>query len=398
MEQASIDEKPGTLFERKLTDEIRKGFIKRIYPKRCKELLNIEGEALYIATHPTCQLIEEIDNENFLLIDYISQLKQNIFIELKKLFLKFGIDFNENAFIPETNQFGNKPKFRHQDYNHVFKRIKACLCRQILKEGDKHSFLLIDKRNILKACEGEASLDHIVSILAANSDAQLVVTTMQLIQNQFLQEKLLKLGFWKEYTILRSYGRANLAFDAKGLTRQERLAIYKEHAALLRAILGTRLNIIGGLSSSHIMGIPRDNLLAALYNVESIIAYFKHVGDCCILDLFCSTDDLEMTFSTLVLGCGWKPRANVALGYLKNIDILEKIKRDPDALVKLPATRGSKNPHHQHRMQQRLDWFKPLSNQEWSIYYQEQEKRARRLSIDRRKRGLRDLEKSQAKA
>ena len=74
-----------------------------------------------------------------------------------------------------------------------------------------------------------------------------------------------------------------------------------------------------------------------------------------LVERACSTDDLELEFSLLVNGCGYKqPAAEMAIGFLEHSDFLYMLRRDP-AAAGMVLAKGSKAHYSYHGAMQRAD-------------------------------------------
>jgi hypothetical protein len=207
-------------------------------------------------------------------------------------------------------------------------------------------------------CEGEPKLDHIVRILSPSADDQMCITAQELLQNRLLIERLDKLGHCKEAFLLKTLGDDYQAWDCPGLSRAEREYRHKGERKALTALLGERLNLVKGLTVSHFEGFSRQLIMEELTNIDAHEQYLLHVpglGDV-MVDRFYSTDDIEGEFSVLVLGCGFKPTAEVALGFMRNQDLLVRMKQDPNLGFKFPYSTKSSYPHHEYANRWESKW------------------------------------------
>jgi hypothetical protein len=125
--------------------------------------------------------------------------------------------------------------------------------------------------------------------------------------------------------------------------------------------LGERLKCVKNMSRASIGGFPSGLLFAELYNIDAhqqLLMYHQDVIDK-LVDRFYSTDDIEMYFSELVRGIGWKATWSVITGFLRNLDRLHALRRDPDSGLVLPADSGASYTYHQAIGKKAEDWRNP---------------------------------------
>jgi hypothetical protein len=270
-----------------------------------------------------------------------------------------GVDFYENAFVPEYHPVFGALLHYHEDYNHKYK-LWTSHTRNVHSKG-KHPFMLMAKNKVMQALEGITALDHIAAIMSPNADSQNVVTCHEFLQNRRLQGRLEELGHWREASTLKVLGGACQAWGAEGLSREARREKWSAETRLMKATMGEGLQVIDELDHSHVGGYPRGLLLATLTNNQSHASFQRHHPHLCatMVDLFVSTDDCEHEFGTLVRGVGFKPTAVVAMGYFRIQDILLRAKQDPDINCIVPASTKSSYLHHQRRALKEVRWHDP---------------------------------------
>jgi hypothetical protein len=345
------------------------------------------------------------------------QVAQMIFEARKAMLVAADprVDFNEHAFVPEVHPVFNCCLLLHEDDNHKRKRwtahtrnepqrakvrkvtvqtrtltvvelkaelerrglsihgLKPVLAERLVEAGgsavialpaaapaprEEPPDLLIDKKHILEATAGVPSLRPIESILSTSADDQIVVTTQEFLQNPELQRRLGELGHWREAIMLQILGRANQAWDAEGLSRQERSQRMYEERRCMMALMGGRLHVIDRMDEGHVGGFPRGLLMAMISNTDAYECFVRDHPQRALsmVDRFPGTDDCEFEFGTIVLACGFKPSANVALGFFRNKDNLLRLRQDPHLPFFVPGSTKSSYHHWKLRARRETRW------------------------------------------
>ena len=116
------------------------------------------------------------------------------------------------------------------------------------------------------------------------------------------------------------------------------------------------------MSRAGIGGFPTSLLFAELFNIDAhqqLLMKHNDVIDS-LVDRFYSTDDIEMYFSELVRGIGWKATWPVITGFMRNLDRLHALRRNPDSGIVLAASSRASYTHHQSIGKRMEDWRNPL--------------------------------------
>ena len=270
-----------------------------------------------------------------------------------------GVDFNRSFFVPEPHPVFGVDLNLHEDCYHKDK----CVANAIRGDRSGESGgMLVRRAEVLRAVRGVRDLAHIVAIVSPNADSQNVVCALELLQNRKLQRLLEELGFWRAAGTLKVFGRGCQAFSAEGLSREKRREYHADEAALIKAVFGERLAVVEALTAGDAAGgFPRDQLLSRLCNIISLQNWqllHPHLV-ATLVDMSLSTDDNEQEFGMLQRIAKFKPHAEVALGVLRNQDVLVNAKQDPSLNFVVAASSKAKYLHAQHREQKETRWSDP---------------------------------------
>ena len=290
----------------------------------------------------------------------VGQIAQIIFeARVQKLADEFGVDFRDNAYVPELNPVHACVTVFVEDDPHK----RRCYGTHVRDKSNTRSAeveRLINKDNVIAAVHtNEPAMRHIEAILTPSADDQQESTTSELLQNRHLHDALQRLGFAKEAILMKALGEAEQAYKFPGLrlvTRGERIL---RESRLMRCVMGEALALAE--PGASIQGFPTRLLRATVSNADSYFAllrYYPHIKPT-LIQHFLSTTDLEHEFSTLVRHVGWKATTNIVLGALRTIDLRMRTRTDPNSHIVQRASTRSKYTHVQCVDARDKSWVDP---------------------------------------
>jgi hypothetical protein len=227
---------------------------------------------------------------------------------------------------------------------------------------DSHAGMFVRRAEVLQAVQGVRDLAHLASILSPTADSQNVVCALEFLQNRRLQRLLEEQGSWRAAGTLKVFGHGCQAFSAEGLSREKRREYHAAEAAFIKAVFGERLAVVEALMAGDPAGgFPRDQLLSRLCNITSLQSWqLRHPQlVASLVDMSLSTDDNEQEYGMLQRIAKFKPYQEVALGVLRNQDVLVNAKQDPNLHFVVATSSKTKYLHAQHREQKETRWSNP---------------------------------------
>jgi len=265
-----------------------------------------------------------------------------------------GVDFSRRFFVPEVHPVFGVPVDYHEDCYHKDKCLRNAVCAdKSVQRDDGPAGMLVRKAEVLQAVQDVPGLSHIAAILSHSADSQNVVCALEFLQSPALQRRLAELGSWSAAGALKVFGHGSQAFSSEGISRETRRQYLVDEASLIKALFGERLGVVELLTAGDVArGFPRDLLLSRLGNICSHQWWEQLHPDLihALVDLFFSTDDVELEWSMLVrIARGYKPQAQIALGVLRNADVLSNAKLKCDGNIIVAASTKSNYVHAERR-------------------------------------------------
>lgn len=144
-----------------------------------------------------------------------------------------GVVFDVYSYIPEIDSLSGVPMVAHEDWPHKIKLLINSIRRQAVNEPEDG--LLISKYRIIEVCKEDEDIKCLASVLAASADPQNVPICEALLYSTRLREKLLQKGYVRDAIALEVFAWGHAAFDAKGMTTDQRT----EKLELVRLLITT---------------------------------------------------------------------------------------------------------------------------------------------------------------
>jgi hypothetical protein len=118
--------------------------------------------------------------------------------------------------------------------------------------GQVHPQQLITLEHILAAVDlNPEKLRHITAIVAGSADDQNVVIVQEFFYNPDLRVALRTLGHWRTAVALEVLADAHMAWDAVGLTIEQRTDRLGRLERMFKLLLAGRTNLVSGELARH---------------------------------------------------------------------------------------------------------------------------------------------------
>lgn len=292
-------------------------------------------------THETCSPVQAIRAWQLIQLykagkgskaDMIAILQRELYISMIVALEALGVDFSLYTFVPYIHSGTGYLVMIHEDNQHKGKCLVQILRKQTQRacEGDNTALrdgrrlLLLNRMRLLQACaesknlsnkDAQEELNTIRSILEDSIDTQTVIFKDALLSSPALRCALVKLGYWEDAVILQILGDADMAWDVRGLTSEDRDQRLRYVVDLVQVLtLHWRMDP-ANMSCARILGVPR-NLLLVLAHNACCRAYHRASWPILaplMVDRAYSQDDVEGHFADIAFPHGFKPDSIVAL-------------------------------------------------------------------------------------
>lgn len=242
-----------------------------------------------------------------------------------------GLGFKSRYMCPLRLPRSGAPKLLFEDFHHKLKNFIQLIMRQKLLEAcpepaetindgkmpilmktvlhDAANHVYDQQQETLAKDLPPITGQHALQVINGKADDQNVPCALAFFSCPQLSAELVSMGYSEQATFLRSLAREELAWDARGLTREMRDMLLHERKVCCWRVLGNAPFLVSKLPANS-RGMPTQLTIAVLTNIECREEYMMVASAAHLfhwVDRVTGTDAVENRFGLLAQVCCRSP-------------------------------------------------------------------------------------------